>query len=191
MSTSRRDHLVETALHLFMRDGFHATGIDRVLKESGVAKKTLYNHFSSKDDLIVAALAKRDHDFAAKMRTAIARLTPQQTGDPRMAPVLAFFDGLDEWFRSDSFSGCIFINASAEYPRADCPIHRACEAHKLQVLATIEGLLAGLELPDPAPLARQLALLADGAIAGAHTGGDRAAARHAKDAARRLLASWL
>ncbi|MEE8533082.1 MAG: helix-turn-helix domain-containing protein, partial [Alphaproteobacteria bacterium] len=60
MASSRRDHLVDTALALFCRDGFHATGIDRILAESGVAKMTLYKHFKSKDELILAALRRRD-----------------------------------------------------------------------------------------------------------------------------------
>jgi AcrR family transcriptional regulator len=191
MAVSKREHLVNTALQLFSQQGFRATGIDLVLKEAGVAKKTLYNHFDSKDELIVAALKKRDEDFMAKMRTSIARLAPRQKGDPRLARVLAFFDGLDEWFRSDSFNGCTFINASAEYPHEGCPIHQACEEHKLLVLATLEELLTDLSLPDSKLAARQLSLLADGAIVNAHTGGDIASAEYAKSAAERLLHSYL
>ena len=191
MAVSRRDHLVDTALRLFQANGFRATGIDLVLRESGVAKKTLYNHFRSKDELIVAALHKRDEDFQAKMRTAIARLAPQQQGDPRIACVLAFFDGLDEWFRSEAFNGCTFINASAEYPRADCPIHRACEAHKRLVLETLAGMLEELDLDDVQLVARHLALLADGAIVNAQTAGDLEAAQVAKAVARQLLESYL
>ncbi len=191
MATSRRDHLVDTALQLFCQNGFRATGIDLVLKESGVAKKTLYNHFRSKDDLIVALVQHGDEDFMAKMRTTIARLAPQQQGDPRMGRVLAFFDGLDEWFRSDSFNGCTFINASAEYPRLDCPIHQACADHKERVLDTLEGLLSDLPLADTRQVAREVALLAEGAIVNAHTAGDLEAARVAKAAARRLLESYL
>jgi AcrR family transcriptional regulator len=191
MPMSRRDHLVETALQLFCQNGFRATGIDLVLKESGVAKKTLYNHFRSKDDLIVAVLDKRDEDFMAKMRATIARLAPRQAGDPRMSRVLAFFDGLDEWFNSDSFNGCTFINASAEYPRSDCPIHRACATHKERVLDTLEGLLSEMPLSDSRQVAREVGLLAEGAIVNAHTAGDPAAARVAKAAARRLLETYL
>lgn len=191
MTVSRRDHLVDTALQLFCRHGFRATGIDLVLSESGVAKKTLYNHFKSKDELIVAALHQRHEDFMAKMRTSVARLVPQQEGDPRMSPVLAFFDGLDEWFASDDFTGCTFINASAEYPRSDCPIHRACAGHKKRVLKTLEELLSGMSLSDTVRVAREIGLLADGAIVNAHTTGDRESARFAKAAARRLLESYL
>jgi len=191
MPPSRRDHLVETALDLFYRHGFRATGIDFVLGESGVAKKTLYTHFSSKDELIVAALRKRDEDFMAKLRTAIARLAPRQDGDPRISRVLAFFDGLDEWFHSDSFNGCTFINAAGEFTRSDDPIHRVCAEHKQRVLETLEALLADIPGDDRATLARELALLADGAIVRAHTAGDRDAARIAKGMARRLLNGYL
>jgi len=191
MSVSRRDHLVNTALGLFREHGFRATGIDLILRESGVAKKTLYNHFRSKDELIIAALHQRDLDFMAKMRAAIARLAPRQEGDPRLGPVLAFFDGLDEWFTGEGFHGCTFINASAEYPRSDCPVHRACAEHKQLVIETFEELLADLALADTAEVARQIALLADGAIVNAHTGGDLQAGKTAKAAARRLLESYL
>jgi len=191
VSVSRRDHLVDTALNLFCRHGFRATGIDFILGESGVAKKTLYTHFSSKEELIVAALHKRDEEFMAKLRTSIARLAPRQAGDPRLSRVLAFFDGLDEWFASDSFNGCAFINASGEFPRPDSPIHRACAAHKQRVLNTLEDLLGSVAADGRETLAREIALLADGAIVSAHTTGDRGAARIAKGAARRLLESHL
>lgn len=185
--SSKCDQLVATALRRFACDGFHATGIDAVLRESGVAKKTLYHHFKSKDELIVAALTRRDQEFRAKMRTVVARLAPLQEGDARMARVLAFFDGLDEWFTSDDFSGCIFINASAEYPRAEHPVHQVCTAHKKRVVASLEVMLADLGLADVSSAARQVAMIADGAVVSAHTVGDRGAAMVAKAAVRRLL----
>ena len=191
MTTSRRDHLVATALQLFCAHGFHATGIDRVLRESGVAKKTLYNHFQSKDELIIAALQKRDEDFMAKMRTAVARLAPRQDCDPRMARALAFIDGLHEWFTSPGFNGCTFINASAEFSAEDNPIHAACAEHKQLVVQTLEQLLADMEIANADLVAKQLALLADGAIVNAHTADDLESAVYAKAAARRLLETYL
>jgi AcrR family transcriptional regulator len=175
---------------LFCKNGFRATGIDTVLGESGVAKKTLYNHFKSKDELVIAALQKRDEDFLSTIREVIARRTPEQEGDPRMAGVLAFFDGLHEWITGEGFNGCTFINASAEYPRRDDPVHVACANHKKLVLQLLQELLVDLKLPDPQLAARQVALLADGAIVSAHTAGDRQAALCAKQAARQLLENW-
>jgi AcrR family transcriptional regulator len=191
MSVSRRDHLVDTALKLFCEHGFRATGIDTVLRESGVAKKTLYNHFKSKDELIVAALHKRDEDFLGNLRARIDHLTPLQEGDPRMSRVLAFFDGLDEWIAGENFNGCTFINASAEYPRREDTVHRACADHKKLVVQLVEELLADLMLKDTQLVARQIALLADGAIVNAHTAGDQQSAWYAKMAARQLLESYV
>ncbi|HAD87737.1 MAG TPA: TetR family transcriptional regulator, partial [Rhodospirillaceae bacterium] len=63
MASSKRQLLIDTALDLFRREGYHATGIDRVIAEAGVARMTLYNHFKSKDELILAALRHRDSGF--------------------------------------------------------------------------------------------------------------------------------
>ena len=191
MGSSRRDHLVATAREVFCQQGFRASGIDSVLRASGVAKKTLYNHFNSKDDLIIAVLHRCDETFLADLRQAIVRLAPLQEGDPRMSPLLAFFDGLHEWISDENFSGCAFINASAEYPRADDPVHLACAEHKASLTQLLQELLADLQLSDGASIARQLALLADGAIVTAHTAGDRQSAVYAKAAARRLLESYV
>ncbi len=89
MGVSRRDHLVDTAMKLFCKHGFRATGIDKVLSESGVAKKTLYNHFKSKDELIIAVLQKRDEEVMNVFREGVARFAPKQEGDPRMGRILA------------------------------------------------------------------------------------------------------
>jgi len=191
MSISRRDHLVETAMKLFSKHGFRATGIDRVLAESGVAKKTLYNHFRSKDELIIATLQKRDEDFMHFVRDGIARLAPGQTGDPRMARVLALFDAIAEWAGGDNFTGCTFINASAEYPRREDPIHVACANHKKLVTQFIEELIAELPLVDSHRVARQIALLVDGAIVTAHTTCDVSGIPLAKETVVELLESCI
>lgn len=191
MAISRRDHLVDTALKLFCKHGFRATGIDTVLNESGVAKKTLYNHFKSKDELIIATLQLRDEQFLGNMREAIARLAPSQDCDPRLARVLSLFDAMNEWIVAEGFNGCTFINASAEYPRKEDPIHVACANHKKLVVQFIEELIAGLALEDSQLVAKQLSLIADGAIVNAHTGCDLQGAQYAKSAAQRLLQSYL
>ena len=108
-----------------------------------------------------------------------------------MSRVLAFFDGLHEWISGDSFNGCTFINASAEYPRADDPVHVACAEHKKLVVRLVQELLGDLKLHDAESIAGQVALLADGAIVNAYTAGDRQSARLAKTAARQLLESYM
>ncbi len=190
MGVSRRDHLVDTAMKLFCKHGFRATGIDKVLSESGVAKKTLYNHFKSKDELIIAVLRKRDEEVMNVFREGVARFAPEQEGDPRKGRILALFDTITEWVNSDSFSGCTFINASAEYPRREDPIHAACVNHKKLGVLYIEELISELKLPDAHRIARELSLLIDGAIVTAHTLCDKSGGVLAKDAARRLLESY-
>ena len=103
MPSSKRELLVDTAIDLFYRDGFHATGIDKILAESGVAKMTLYKHFKSKDELILAALRKRDEIFRNDFMNAVAA----RAKAPRDR-LLAVFDVLGDWFATRGFSGCIF-----------------------------------------------------------------------------------
>jgi AcrR family transcriptional regulator len=188
---NRKEHLVKTAQSLFYKHGIRSTGIDSVLSESGVAKKTLYNHFKSKDELIIATLQRRDQQFMDMLRMGTQKYTNKQTGDRRLFRVLAFFDALIEWIESESFSGCMFINASAEYPRKADPVHVACTNHKRLVIQYIEELLSCSNFKDSYSIARRMALLADGAIVNAHTANDIRAAREAKSMARIILNSEL
>ena len=167
MPASRREQLVETALVVFNRDGFHAAGIDRILAEAGVAKMTLYNHFRSKDDLILAALRRRDEDF----RLWFARAVEAQTRDP-VERLYALFDVLGEWFKAADFRGCTFVNAAAEYGDRIHPVHVAVAEHKRLVEAYVGDLAAAAGARDPRRLARSLTLLMEGAIALAHAASD-------------------
>ena len=184
---SKREHLVETAQQLFYREGIKGTGIDTVLEHAGVAKRTLYNHFKSKDELVIATLQRRDQEFMAMLKAGVKKFESRQTGEPAFAWVLAYFDAIEEWTTSKQFSGCMFINASAEYPRQDHPVHVICAMHKRLVIQYIEELMSGLTLADPHDLAVQLAVLTDGAIVNAHTTSNRNAAQVAKQIAVSLL----
>lgn len=190
-NSSRRDHLVMAALKLFNKYGYRATGIDTILAESGVAKMTLYKHFKSKDELIVAAMHKSNEDFIARMNKAIIRLTAKQRCDARLAKLMAFFDALHEWFNSKTFFGCNFINASAEYPDAKSPVHVAAAHFKRKLLQMIEELLENSQRnKQPAKISQQIYLIVEGAIVTAHTVGNKTVAKTAKDAALRLLKSY-
>ncbi|PIW27399.1 MAG: TetR family transcriptional regulator [Rhodospirillales bacterium CG15_BIG_FIL_POST_REV_8_21_14_020_66_15] len=181
MTSPKRDLLIDTALRLFGRHGFHAVGVDRVIEEAGVARMTLYNHFKSKDELILAVLRRRDERFRNWFMRRVERAAP----DPRGRP-LAVFDALDEWVRGDDFTGCMFVAAAAEYG-GDDPIHRAAGEHKDLMLAYLRDLCAKAGAKNPAGLADGLNLLAEGAVAMAHVAGHRDAARTAKAAAEVLL----
>lgn len=186
MAARRRDHLVETALRLFNEGGYHATGIDKILAEAGCAKMTLYNHFESKDDLILAALKCRDERF----RETLRRRVETRAEAPR-ARLLAVFDVLGEWMSGPDFHGCMFINAAAEYGDPGERIHAAAAEHKRQIYDWVRGLCAQAGAKRPGELAAQLLLLADGAIVNAQLNPSAPAARQAKKAATVLIEAAL
>jgi AcrR family transcriptional regulator len=174
--------LVDTALNLFSRYGFHATGIDRILSESGVAKMTLYKHFKSKDELILAALRRRDELHRNWFMREVERLAAA----PRDR-LVALFTALEAWFQSDEFTGCCFINATAEYGDKDDPIHAAAAEHKRLIRAYILELAEAAEVKDSEELTDQLMLLMEGAIVSAQVTGDAAPAQQARSAAEVLI----
>lgn len=179
----KRDQLVETAWRLFYRDGYHAVGIDTILAEAGVAKMTLYNHFPSKEALILAVLERRHVDFTSSLHAAVeaAGASPQKR-------LMAVFDWLERWLESEHFNGCAFIRAVAEFPSPAEKPHQAAAAHKESMIRVLTELSRAAELRDPAALGRQLALLIEGAIVTAHTFGTGRVARDTREAARRLIA---
>lgn len=182
MAANRRELLIDTALDLFYREGFHATGVDRILAEAGVAKMTLYKHFKSKDELILAALRRRDERF----RDWFMREVERRESTPR-GRLLASFDVLAEWFAGRNFTGCMFINASAEFGRQEDPAHALSAEHKRLLLDYLKTLARAAGAAAPDALARQLAILLEGAIVMAHVCGDHGAAADGKAAAETLL----
>ncbi len=177
----RRQHLVDTACRLFNQFGYHATGIDRILEESGVSKATLYKHFRSKEELILAVLRQRHEQLLAQISERIGAAGNTEN------PVLVIFDALDEWFHSVGFYGCNFIKASGEYALAGEEIHDYAAWHKGSIQKIIESALSAPNKKHRKELAAQLALLADGAIVRAQVTGDKKAARMAKAIAASLL----
>ncbi len=187
MPKSRRDDLVDTALKLFYAGGFNATGIDKILAESGVAKMTLYKHFRSKDELILAVLHRRDEQFRNWLMGEMEKAAP----DPR-GRLLAMFDALDVWFSGRAFKGmgfhgCAFINAAGEFGDHSHPAHRAAAEHKRRIVDYLERLCFEAGAPEPRHLAEQLALLKEGAIATAHVRGMPEAAQISRDMAAGII----
>ena len=182
MGASRREHLVDTALDLFRRNGFHATGIDKILAEAGCAKMTLYNHFKSKDELILAALRRRDELY----RNQYMRSVERRAKEPR-ARLIALFDALEEWFQDEHFAGCTFIKASCEYGRLEDPIHAAALEHKRMVHAYVRDLAAEAGASDPLALSQGLVLLMEGATVMAQIAGGGGYAKQAREAGEALI----
>ncbi|UDM53446.1 TetR/AcrR family transcriptional regulator [Cupriavidus sp. MP-37] len=152
---SARDRILDTAARLFYQEGYRATGIDRIIAESGVAKMSLYRHFASKNALIAAFLARRHDEWMAWFRQDVeARLAAR----PRL-DVIA--DTLADWFGSD-FRGCAFINVVAE--AGDAQAQQQAAAHKAELEAFIAELAARLDLPAPQAVAAEAMLCIEGMI---------------------------
>ena len=183
MAMNKRDQLIEKAQELFYREGYHATGIDRILAESGVAKMTMYKHFKSKEELILAVLDARHEIMIQRLRERASKLTPREA-------LLAMFDGLHSMIHSrDQFCGCLFVNAAAEYQDREHPIHHRSCTYKAELQTYLRELLEQLAAPQPQQLARQLQYLLEGALSMAHIEGPGEQARDAKDAAQLLLSA--
>jgi len=175
---SKKDQIITHALTLFYQNGFNATGIDLIISEAGVSKKTLYNHFRSKDELILAVLRKRDEIFRQKLVASTEKLG--RTGQEKL---LALFDFMHHWFHEKDFFGCMFINASAEFSDAAHPSHVLCSEHKYLIREYIKSLAIDAKAKKPEVLSLQLNLLIEGAIVEAHVSGDKNSALRAKEMA--------
>ena len=173
---SMKDRILETADRLFYLQGLRAVGVDTIAAEIGISKRTLYNHFSSKDALISAYLARRF-------------VTPRPSDKPPAEQILATFDSLERRFASKDFRGCPFVNAVAELGSADRSVRKIAIDFKESRRLWFRNLLVQLGVKDAEGLATQLALLVDGSIAQDLVRNDPAMARAAKQAAMVLLAN--
>ena len=169
-----KDRILETADRLFYLQGIRAVGVDTIAAEIGISKRTLYNHFPSKDALISAYLARR---FVA----------PRPSEKPPVEQILGTFDSLERRFSAKGFRGCPFVNAVAELGSEDQAVRRIAIAFKESRRLWFRDLLVQLGVPDAEALATQLAVLVDGCIAQDLVRNDPAMARAAKEAATVLL----
>ena len=153
IAATPRERILHAAHDLFYRDGIRATGIDRVIAESGVAKLTFYRQFASKDDLILAFLDFRHERLMAWFVDALVR----HGGD-----VAAIAPALAEWFASDDYRGCAFLNSVGELGPALPAVVEAARRHKHDMTAAVARLMK--PAAGRARAARALALAIDGAI---------------------------
>jgi AcrR family transcriptional regulator len=181
-SSSPRDRLIEAGLKLFYRDGFHATGIEAILAEAGVAKKTLYSHFGSKEDLIIAVMQRRDDNYRAWFTSEVER-----RGRTPAERLLACFDVIEEWTRSKDFYGCACINATAEFADPRDPVHKVAAGNKVFVASYLRDLAREAGLRNPERISHQLLVLIDGAVVVAQVTGNTHIVGDAKKAAGLLV----
>ncbi len=182
MRPNKRDELIQKAFKTFYRNGFHATGMDMLAAETGISKTSMYKHFRTKEDLILAVLRFRDESF----RNWLVRRTEELANTPK-DQLIAMFDALAEWFAQPEYRCCMFIKASAEYQDHADPIHSQSADHKRLMLAYVRNLAEKAGAADPGALARQLLLLKEGAIVTAHLGHCENPAGDAKYVAQKLV----
>ncbi len=187
MARSTRTCLIKTAYEMFLQHGFHGVGLDFILRKVGVTKTTFYNHFDSKDDLILNVLRWRDQVESE----TLTHLLEEHGGSSSRGKLHALFDALDAWFQAPGFQGCVFITAAAEYPSPFEPAHQVAASHKNAMRDSLLRLAQDAEARRPELLADLLALLVDGAIVLRHVSGNTNAARLAGEAAALLLKKHL
>jgi AcrR family transcriptional regulator len=169
-----QERILETADRLFYRQGIRAIGVDTVADEVGISKRTLYNHYPSKDALIAAYLARRLVGF-------------ETTDRPPLEQILGAFDRLERSVANKSFRGCPFVNAVAELGQEVREANKLALTFKERRRLWFRDLLSRLGVTDADRVATELALLLDGAISASLVRGDPSFVRAARDAAVTLI----
>jgi AcrR family transcriptional regulator len=181
-TSEARQRILETADRLFYQDGIRAVGIDRIIAEANVAKMSLYKHFPSKDDLILAVLQYREQGVLEFFRSAIERY-----GKKTKSPLRAFFAALKEWFETPGFRGCPFQNAAVELADPTHPGAQFVRGHKQRFSAFLQGVVEETVGKVAANVAPAVTILVEGAVVTAVIQGNPDAADVARDAALKLV----
>jgi AcrR family transcriptional regulator len=172
-SARARERILEAAYELFSKRGIRAVGTEEVLEQAGVAKSTLYRHFRSKDDLVLAFLQRREQLWTREFVEAEAR---RRGATPRER-LLAIFDVFDEWFHRDDFEGCSFINVLLETGDLGNPLGKASAAHLEYIRFVVCKLAEEAGVQDAEAFTHSWHILMKGSIVAACEGDTRAAQR--------------
>ncbi len=180
---SAKEKLFQTAARLFYQHGYRAIGVDTIASASGIGKMTLYRHYPSKDELIVAYLRDSNNAFWSNFE----QIT-KDAASPR-EKLLAFFEALQDYVVTPACYGCPFLNVATEYPEPDYAGHKVAIEHKQSVRARFNQLAKETGAREPKALADALFLLMDGAYMAARMFGNSQSnpAAHVAKAARHLI----
>jgi AcrR family transcriptional regulator len=179
---NKRDQIIDAAQRCFYERGITATGVDTIAAAAGVSKRTLYNHFASKDDLVLVYIELREQRWRKVLDERL-----EGVADP-VDRILVYFDAYFALPPGEDFRGCAFINAAAEIPDSGSRALERLRAKKERVRREIGALVREAEIPDPDAVAAGLVLLLEGGIALFGILHDRQGVETAKDAARKLMA---
>jgi AcrR family transcriptional regulator len=180
-----RERILATAYELFTRRGIRGVGVNEIIASSGVAKASFYRNFPSKDDLVLAVLARREQNWTKGLVDAGARRL-SNTAQERL---LAIFDVFDEWFTcGDDFEACSFINVLLEMGAVH-PLGRASIDYLANIRNMVRDWAEEAQLREPEEFARCWHILMKGSIIAAAEG-DTDAAQRAKRMAASLIQSY-
>lgn len=179
-----KKRLLQAACRLFCKEGIHATGIARIIEESGVSRRALYMHYGSKENLLRAVFEAEAKMWFRWFDTDLTALKCQ----PRER-VLALFDLMHNWFESEHFYGCVFINAVAEHDKSNSWVQEIANSHREKINAKLCAMVADSGISDPALTTEKLSLLIDGTIVTAMVTGQGNIAHIARLAADDILRS--
>jgi AcrR family transcriptional regulator len=185
-ASGARTRILDAAYDLFSRRGIRGVGIDAVIARSGVSRMTLYRHFRSKQDLVLAYLECREQQWThGWLRAEVERRAtlPHER-------LLAVFDVFDGWFREEGFEGCAFINVMLETADDRDDIYRASNGYLANIRTFLQGLAREAGIADVDDFSRKWHMLMKGSIVAAGEG-DQDAARRAQEIGRLLLAQHL
>jgi AcrR family transcriptional regulator len=181
--TPAAERILHTASEMFYRKGIRAVGVDAISAEAGVTKKTLYEKYGSKDELIAAYLRARDERWRNWLVEFVER-----RGGSATERLLSTFDVLGEWMERENYRGCGFVNAAAEFPDADHPARAVVLEQKWWMRSYLTELATETGADDPEDLAERLLILHEGATVASSLGVAADAAQKAKQTAEVLVA---
>lgn len=183
-NSEKRLKIVETAYGLFKRNGFHATGIDRIIDDADIAKMTMYRHFPTKDALIVEVLQYR----AARFERQLDELD-KNSANPQ-AKIDEIFCWYERWFKSSEFYGCLFQHALAEFNDPNNEVYKVAVAQKTRLKDRMRRILLDCMPPQSAvKIATALLMLLEGATLLAQMGQGENAIEDARSTAAHLVKS--
>jgi AcrR family transcriptional regulator len=169
-----RRRLLVAARELFYADGICATGVSAVAERAGVTKMTLYAHFPSKEELVIAYLEDNDRRWREFLEEKLSGCEGSRDG------LLAVCDAYREYFTAREMRGCAFVNCAAEFPDPDHPARRVIARHKAGLRERLRDLAAEAGAKEPAELAERLFVVLEGAYVTGALEGDDAVLYHSR-----------
>ncbi len=181
--TPAAERILRAASEMFYRKGIRAVGVDSIAAEAGVTKKTLYEKYGSKDELVAAYLRARDERWRNWLVEFVER-----RGGSATERLLSTFDLLGEWMERENYRGCGFVNAAVEFPDADHPVRVVVLEQKLWMRGYLAELATEAGAEDPEDLAERLLILHEGATVAGSLGVAADAAQKARQTAVAIVA---